>query len=117
MLICIGPKCEEPSERVVEGVGPLCAGHRKQHQRGKPLSPLRERSPRERLRQVREEVLDACHRLADAKARIRSEIEELGIAFSNCDSEGDRDYRVAQRNFWVAMDEWARVRSREKGWR
>jgi hypothetical protein len=114
---CVGPKCEELSESNVAGIGPLCQGHRKQHIRGKKLKPLRAKTPRERLHAARDEVFEACHRLADAKSRIRSEIEELGMAWSNADSEGEVDFRAAQRNFWSAMDDWARVRAREKGWR
>jgi hypothetical protein len=94
---CTGPDCLEPAERNVAGVGPLCPGHRKQHLRGKALSPLRPKSPRARLEQIVEGVLEAARHLADREAELEAELVARGRAYANADSENDAEWRARKR--------------------
>lgn len=90
----------------------LCAGHRKQLQRGKPLTPLQPKSRKERLELARDNLEAALLRLADAKSGFMAEIEDLGHGYAEADTENDGQYRQAQREFYAAVDAYARVRAR-----
>jgi hypothetical protein len=90
----------------------LCAGHRKQLQRGKQLSPLQPKSRKERLALALDNLETTLQRLADAKGLVMSELEVLGTAYANVDTEDDRSFRSAQREFYAAVDAYACVRAR-----
>jgi hypothetical protein len=115
---CVGPAvlgtCSERAERNVEGVGPLCQGHRKQHLRGRRLTPLQPKSARERLKLLLDALEDALHRLEDAKADARAELEARGSAYANADSENDHAFKKAQRDFYEAVEAYGRARFRSR---
>lgn len=79
---CGGPECERPAER--DG---LCAGHRKQKQRGGPLRPLEERTS------IEERVLEAGSDWLEA--------------------ESDQDFATSRARFLRSAEAWMRAR----GWR
>lgn len=106
---CTFEGCENPPER-----NGLCAGHRKQKQRKKPLAPLRPKTARERLQVARDNLEAALHRLEDARAAMEAELEERGSAYANADSEDDRAYRKCRREFYDAVYELARVEFRSR---
>ena len=92
----------------------LCTGHRKQVQRGKPLTPLTPKSPRERLRLALDFLESSLHRLEDARAAVLVEIEERGSAYANADTENDRAFRKAQREFYDAVEALGRLKARHR---
>ena len=107
--VCVFEGCLHPREG-----SELCAGHRKQLQRGRPLTALTPKSPRERLRLALDFLESSLHRLEDARAAVLAEIEERGSAYANADTENDRAFRKAQREFYDAVEALGRLKARSQ---